>query len=196
LSHRLLRDASFHRRLFELDADLATQARAGGCRLCGGVLHQADYPRKPRGAPAGLGPIYERRHSFCCASEDCRRRLTPRSLRFLDGRVYTSVVATLAALLAHGLSRSRCRKLCTELEVDPRTLERWQQWWREDVPRTDFWTELRGGLDRPVDLERLPCSLLERIHGACEEQRLVALLRLMSPLSHSALMRQRLARAA
>lgn len=42
--------------LLNLDRELARQARKGGCLFCGCKLHQANYPRKPRGAPvAGQG---------------------------------------------------------------------------------------------------------------------------------------------
>ncbi|HEY6723726.1 MAG TPA: hypothetical protein VI197_06825 [Polyangiaceae bacterium] len=52
---------------------------------------------------------------------------------------------------------------------------------------TALWKGLRGQLAAPVDLERLPASLLERYAGEPAEQ-LVALLRQLSPLSlaHSA----------
>jgi transposase-like protein len=196
LSHRLLADARFHRALFSIDADLAAQARSGGCGECGGPLHAADYPRKPRGEPAGLGAEWARRHSFCCGADDCRRRLTPTSVRFLDRRVYTGVMVVLAAVLAQGLSARRVARLRSELGVDRSTLDRWRRWWREDVPQTGFWIELRGRLDRPVLARDLPASLLERVEGASEEERLLRFLHLVAPLSHSALMRARSARVA
>ena len=194
--HRVLGSASFHRELSAIDEDLANRARAGGCPVCGAVVHAASYPRKPRGGPDGLGSGQDRRHSFCCAERDCRKRLTPTSVRFLDRRVYLSVVVVLAAALVEGLSASRTRKLCAELGVDRRTLDRWREWWREEVPRTDWWTELRGRLARPPDPACLPGSLLERIEGESEEQRVLRLLHLLEPLSHSVLMRRRLARVA
>lgn len=196
MCHRLLRDASFHVRLLAIDADLAAQARSGGCSVCRGVLHAASYPRKPRGVPEGLGAEFDRRHSFCCGSRDCRKRLTPPSVRFLERRVYTGVVVVLGAVMAHGLSRSRTRALGAALGVDARTLERWRHWWREVVPRTDFWTELRSRLDRPVDPAALPCGLLARMEGEGSAERLLGLLRLIAPLSHSVLMRRRFARVA
>ena len=51
----LLGDSSFYGLLLRCDEDLAAQARAAGC-ACGGVLHSARFPRKPRGGPADLGP--------------------------------------------------------------------------------------------------------------------------------------------
>ena len=41
--------ASFWLFLFSVDQDLAQNARQRGCS-CGGRLHRADYPRKPRGS--------------------------------------------------------------------------------------------------------------------------------------------------
>ena len=194
--HRLLGSASFHRRLFSIDEDIAALARAGGCPVCGAVVHSASYPRKPRGGLDERGPQFDRRHSFCCAAGDCRKRLTPPSVRFLDRRVYLGVVVTLAVVLAQGLDPRRTRRLCRDLDVDRRSLERWRQWWQEEVPRTGWWADLRGRLDRPPDPGALPGSLLERLRGEDEEARVLRLLHLLEPLSHSALMRRRLARVA
>ena len=60
------------------DRDLAAVARAAGCARCGGVLHSARFRRKPRGGPVGLGEAYDQRLSFCCASDLCRKRTSPR----------------------------------------------------------------------------------------------------------------------
>jgi transposase-like protein len=117
-------------------------------------------------------------------------------VRFLDRRVYTGVIVVLAAALAQGVTGRRLAKLRAELGVDRRTLERWRRWWRESVPRTDFWSELRGRLDLPVATNELPSSLLERVVGADDAERLLRFLHLIDPLSHSALMRQRSVRVA
>ena len=86
--HRYLGDAKFWRFLQRIDEDTAAAAQSQGCVHCGGVLHRADYPRKPRGvARVLLGEGYERRLSYCCAREACRRRTTPESVRFLARRV-------------------------------------------------------------------------------------------------------------
>jgi len=196
LSHRLLADARFHRALLSIDDELAAEAGSRGCGVCGARLHVADYPRKPRGEPPGLEEEWSRRHSFCCSADGCRKRLTPTSVRFLDGRVYTGVVVVLAAVLAQGLSGKRLKILRESVGVDRRTLERWRRWWTEELPRTELWSELRGRFDRPVLEGGLPTSLLERVQGADEEERLLRLLRLLEPISHSACMRSRFARVA
>ena len=55
--HALLGDPKFFTLLLRIDHDLAEQVRSGRCR-CGGVLHRADYPRKPRGwSAAGTGRV-------------------------------------------------------------------------------------------------------------------------------------------
>ena len=64
----LPRDASFWQFLFSIDQDLAESARKEACR-CGGRLHRANYPRKPRGGPRDLPDEYGYRLSFCCDRE-------------------------------------------------------------------------------------------------------------------------------
>ena len=88
LYRALLADAKFHELLLAFDRDLAKAARAAGCARCGGGLHSARFRRKPRGGPAGHGEEHNRRFSFCCASDLCRRRATPPSFRFLGRKVY------------------------------------------------------------------------------------------------------------
>ena len=105
----LLADATFHDLLLACDRDLADTARTSACRLCGGVLHTAAYPRKPRGRPMKLGPEHDLRFSFCCAVEGCRSRATPPSLRFLGAKVYLATVVVLVTILRHGATASRAR---------------------------------------------------------------------------------------
>jgi hypothetical protein len=165
-----------------IDQDLASEARERGCPACGGRLHRADYPRKPRGAPDGLGADFERRLSFCCGSEGCRKRLTPPSVRFLGRRVWLAVVVTLACVATQGVIAKRARRLREELGVDRRTLERWRRWWREELPATSGWQALRGSLRGEVKVDELPRSLFERFAGSVNEK-LVLLVRFIAPLN-------------
>jgi hypothetical protein len=181
LSHALLGDARLYVALLEFDGDLRDEQQAAGCP-CGGPLHVADYPRKPRGGSAKLPDGYERRLSLCCARERCRKRATPPSLRFLGRRVYLAAVVVLASAMRHGLSARRVAELRALIGVSRRTLERWRRWWLEWFAVTPLWNALRGRLAAPVDLTRLPVSLLERFSGEPGEQ-LVALLRQLSRLS-------------
>jgi hypothetical protein len=115
LYRELLADATFHNLLLACDRDLAEEARAGRCSLCGGVLHSATYPRKPRGRPQSvsrqLGPEHNRRYSFCCAVDGCRSRATPPSLRFLGPKVYLATIVVLVSIMRHGASPKRVQRM-------------------------------------------------------------------------------------
>lgn len=180
----LLRDSTFYATLARFDRDLAAEVQARGCP-CGGRLHKADYPRKPRGGPADLGPAYEWRHSFCCDRDGCRRRTTPASLRFLGRRVYLGVVVVLGSILAHGLTPARLTRLRAELggSLSVRTLQRWRTWWQQAFPRSPLWTQARGRFVPPVDRTRLPAALLARFQGPTLAVRVRRLLAFLAPLT-------------
>ena len=179
----LLGDSNFFRLLLRCDEDLATRARAGGCG-CGGVVHSAQFPRKPRGGPADLGPEHAKRFSFCCAREGCRRRVTPPSLRFLGRKVFFGVVVLLAPILMEGPTPGRVRRLQDRFSVSERTLRRWRRWWRESVAHSRFFAAARGGFTRPVAGDALPVSLLEAFATLAEPvERVLAMLRWLAPSS-------------
>jgi hypothetical protein len=144
------------------------------------VLHSARFPRKPRGGPGELPADYDRRHSFCCAVDGCRKRRTPPSVRFLGRKVYLGAVVVLATVLRYGPTRTRAARLQQLLGVDARTLERWRQWWRRTFAESAWWTAMRGRFAPPVPAATLPGSLLACFAGAGWEP-LVALLRFVAP---------------
>jgi hypothetical protein len=185
LCQKLLRDARFHAFLLEADRGIAAEARECGCRRCAGVVHVADFPRKPRGEPPGLEDGYERRCSFCCAEEDCRKRRTPPSLRFLGRKVYFGAVVTLVSAMRHGASPARMRRLRELVGVSRRTLERWRAWWRTTFVESPFWRAAAPAFMPPVADGRLPAALLERFAGD-ETSRLVSLLRFLGPITEGA----------
>jgi hypothetical protein len=175
-----LADARLYEVLTRIDADLAETTRQAGCRVCGDVRHSARFPRKPRGGPAVLPADYDRRHSFCCAVDDCRKRRTPPSMRFLGRKVYLGAVVVLATALRHGPTRTRAAYLRELLGVDARTLARWRQWWRGTFAESPWWTAMRGRFVPPVPTTALPDSLLQRFAGDGSAP-LVALLRFVAP---------------
>ena len=178
----ILNDASFYRVLLKLDEDLAERARQRGC-ACGGKLHSARYPRKPRGTPEEVQEDYSRRRSFCCAEEGCRKRTTPASFRFLSRRVYVAAVVVLITALRHGATPARVAQLRAIVGVSRRTLERWRQWWLEQFTQTAFWRRARGQFASPVNGGRLPLSLLESFQKAQPVERAVDLLRFILALT-------------
>jgi hypothetical protein len=186
LYRELLADATFHNLLLACDRDLAEEARAGRCSLCGGVLHSATYPRKPRGRPQSvsrqLGPDHDRRFSFCCAVDGCRSRATPPSLRFLGPKVYLATIVVLVSIMRHGASPKRVQRMNEAVGVDRRTVERWLRWWRDSFTATPFWQIARAAFMPPVEHESLPGSLLDRF-GDDSADAIVALSRFLAPIT-------------
>jgi len=180
-----LADARLYEMLARIDADLAETARKAGCRVCGAVVHSAPFPRKPRGGPSELTADYDRRHSFCCAVEGCRKRRTPPSVRFLGRKVYLGAIVVLATALRHGPTRTRAARLRELLGVDARTLARWRQWWRDAFAESPWWTAMRGHFVPAVPTTALPDSLLRRFTGDSWAP-LVALLRFVAPTTTAA----------
>lgn len=182
MSQKLLQDARLWSVLARVDDDLAAAAKVDGCS-CGGALHSARYPRKPRGLPAAERGRHGRRASFCCAVEGCRRRTTPPSVVFLGRRVFVGAVVVLAAAMRHGLTWKRTAALRSLLKVSLRTLERWRAWWREAFLATAVWREIRARFSPPIAEDALPGSLLARFGDGRSVDRLLALLELLAPLS-------------
>lgn len=180
---KLLNDASFFEMLLRFDEDLAKEVREAGCP-CGGVLHSAQYPRKPRGGPKSLGSEHFMRASFCCAEDGCRRRSTPPSLRFLGRKVFFGVVVLLLPILRDGPSPERLRRLEQRFTVNRRTLYRWRRWWQEVVAQSRWWQSERGHWATPVDPERLPGSMLAAFSGIEElRDQVIAVLQRLALLS-------------
>lgn len=179
--HELLRDATFWSFLFTVDQDLAQECRRQACP-CGGRLHTANYPRKPRGGPANLPDEYGHRLSFCCDRDGCRKRTTPPSVRFLGRKVYLGAVVVLVAAMRQGPSPQRVRRLSELFDADRRTISRWQVFWREHFPNTEFWKVARGHL-RASDVA-LPRSLLEAfVHTRDDRRGWCKLLLFLSPIT-------------
>ena len=178
----LLQDSRLYPFLFTIDREFAEQARAAGCH-CSGRVHRADYDRKPRGGPSGLGPEYERRFSFCCAREGCRNRKTPPSVRFLGRRVYLGAVVLLVSAMQGGITERRAAELQQRIGVSRRTLWRWRSWWREAFPSSEFWKRERGRFMPLLNESILPSSLLGHFTGEDDRSRLIQALSFLAPLT-------------
>ena len=139
----LLAHPSFFQMLTIFDRDLADRMHATErCQRCGGKLDRANYLRSGCGMPADASDDVKRRFSFCCRR--CRRRRTPDSLRFLDGKVFPGTIVTLLAVLQHGETAERRGALRRAFRLDHRTLGRWRRWWRDDFEVSSFWRGARG----------------------------------------------------
>jgi hypothetical protein len=180
--HKLPGDATFWVFLFAIDQDLAQSVRAKACP-CGGRLHAANYPRKPRGLDH-LPEDYNRRFSFCCGRDGCRKRVTPPSVRFLGRKVYLFAVVVLVSAMRQGPTPRRVRVLSETFGADRRTIARWQVLWREHVPQTPFWKSARGRLPATAAIVILPRALVEAfLRGSDPCQDWGRLLRFLAPIT-------------
>jgi hypothetical protein len=184
LSHELLADSRLFTLLWRCDQDLAAEAQAGRCPSCDGPLHKGNYPRKPRGGPAGLGPEYKVRLSFCCSTDGCRKRRTPPSVRFLGPRFYLGAVVILVSALRDGLTERRAAELKANVGVSVRTLRRWRKWWQESFVASPFWKSVRARFMPPIDTGAVAASLVERFGNRRDDH--VALLKFLSPITTKA----------
>jgi len=156
----LPRGVGFWSFLFTIDQDLANTARQQGC-ACGGRLHCANYPRRPRGCPDALPEEHRCRLSFCCDREGCRKRVTPPSVRFLGRKVYLGAVVILVAAMRQGPSPRRAAELSRLFGADRHTIARWQFFWTKQFPQTPFWKVARGRLVPVAEIVALPLSMLD-----------------------------------
>lgn len=179
--HVSIQNPNFYRLLLHIDRHYAEQARERGCFGCGGVLHSARYPRKPRGLSREARAEYGFRYSFCCA--DCRRRRTPFSVRFLGRRVYVAaIMVAVSATRASAGTAAAMRRLDT-LGVPPSTVARWRQWWQTEFLASPFWTLGRAAFVPPVQTAQCPASLLDHFAVASPPEPLLGLLRWLAPLT-------------
>lgn len=183
MCHAFVSDSRFYQFLFHIDQEMANETQLEGCAHCGGRLHVACYPRKPRGIHCALDESCESRLSFCCATDGCRRRCTPPSVRFLGRKVYLGAIVVLVMAMEHGLSAKRRQQLIEQLDLYPQTLARWRRWWRKVFPASRCWQANRGHFIPPVDVSQLPGALLGRLSFDTLQHRVCLLLRLLAPLT-------------
>lgn len=132
-------------------------ARIQGCGFCGGALHSACYPRKPRGGSIELETTAPTiRQIFCC--NNCRRRTTPEAVRFLGRRVYPGLVMILLSAMQSGVTDNLINELRLSLGVARRTLRRWRHWWREIFVETPFWNYGSGRFMPPIEHSGIPLT--------------------------------------
>lgn len=175
----LLTHPKLNELLEKVDWEFAQEALLGGCLHCGAKLHWGCYERKPRGGPWK----WDKRYSFCCSQEGCRRRRTPPSVRFLGRKVYTGAVLVLVSAMTDSITEWTVRRLRELLGISRRTLKRWQDWWQHGVLQSAFWKGARSRFLPPVEEKKSFVGSLWQRFGADSPEGLVRLLRFLSPLS-------------
>jgi len=86
------------------------------------------------------------------------------SVRFLGRRVYLALAMVLASA-RHAGQMPAAARLGDVLGVPRRTLERWRAWWGEQFLLTPLWQVAGARFMPPVQIGRIPVSLLERFAG-------------------------------
>ena len=152
--------------------------------MCGGILDNAHYPRKPKGLPQAFLNLlgFKKRISFCC--RDCRKRHTPMSVIFLERRVYLSIVIVLACVLAQGLRTLSEQKL-EDMGIPRQTLHNWLKWWSGEFQNTSTWKTLSAYFAR---IKKIPLDPLQALEGDSLSEKLIKWLNNIIPLSVSSSM--------
>jgi hypothetical protein len=181
MSHKFPLNSTFHRLLLAIDRELAETVRQKGC-LCGGILHLANYPRSPLGLPAEYRSDYETRFSFCC--NDCRKRITPPSVRFFGRRWYPAPLLVLISALMVSINDYRLTQIKRffGITVTESTWKRWRRWWRDDFAETRFWKKARGSIPEAKKMVTLPRRMLSAFQGLLDKK-IILLLQFLSPIT-------------
>lgn len=180
----LCQKASLFYLLFRIDKDLAEKARAARCPYCGGPLHYANYPRKPRGVSNHLPDECLIRFSFCCGRDNCRRRVIPPSCRFNGARVYWHGVMLAIMTLRQGRSAGKmAQRFQKFFGITRNTVARWITWYRDVFPLSATWLRIRGLVSPTVNNANLPADLVKDTIAHCSspEEGLITCLRLLCP---------------
>lgn len=140
MSHKFIFSASFHLLLVAIDRELSELVQKQGCP-CGGRLDQSNYPRSPMGVPSAFRPSYDERFSLCC--NDCRKRITPASVRFFSRRWYPAPLLILISTLMLSINEYRLTQIKRHfgITVTESTWNRWRRWWRDVFTATLFWKQ-------------------------------------------------------
>ena len=156
-----IQKANVYKLLFFIDCDFSDSVKSQGCPVCNGVLHQADYPRKPRGPFKNIPDEYQKRHSLCCSSESCRKRSLPPSCRFMGRKVYFwPVILIVMALRQNRENSYSAGKLMRLFNISRNTLKRWFTFFKECFPLLPKWQRIRGLIPANISNDEIPGRLL------------------------------------
>lgn len=182
LSNFLQKSSLFHR-LKQIDFDLSEHVRKQGCPYCGGALHYANYPRKPRGGPDDIPEDCSIRYSLCCAEPSCRKRTLPPSCLFWERKVYLRCFIVVAMTsYQNGFQGTMIAKLSRMLDVSRQTIKRWITYFRDEFPQGPTWKKLRGRIIGSIGNANLPGALVQYFLKCISipEEALIACLRFLT----------------
>lgn len=157
----LLKKKSIFSLLYKIDKEIADQYKEKACPYCGGPLHWANYPRKPRGEPHGVSEECYIRFSLCCGREGCRRRTMPPSCRFLGRKIYWYIVILLRISdFQNQTENSTISEFSQNSGISRNTIGRWLFFFQEMFPKSPSWQSTRGLLPACIKNDGLPASMM------------------------------------
>jgi len=166
----LVQKANLYKLLFFIDCHFSETVKDQRCPFCKGVLHQADYPRKPRAPFKNIPEEYQKRHSLCCSCEKCRKRSLPPSCRFMGRKVYFWPVILIVMALRQNKENSYSTGMLMRLfNISRNTLKRWFKFFKECFPQQPEWQQIRGLIPVNISNHEIPGRLfytyLSRFNG-------------------------------
>lgn len=179
---KFLLNTNFHSLLISIDQELTEKIKEKGC-ICGGKLHQANYPRSPLGLSTFFRSSYMERFSLCC--DTCRKRKTPLSVRFFGRYRYPASLLVLISALMIGINERRLKQVKQHLGivVNESTWKRWRRWWRQSFETTSFWQQTNGLALQAIETKKLFPRALFILFAGTFSKRMILLLRFLSPLT-------------
>lgn len=166
----LLQKTNLYQLLFLIDCQFSEAVKNQRCPFCNNILHQADYPRKPRGGVTNIPDDYQKRHSLCCSDPSCRKRTLPQSCRFMGRKIYFwPAILIVMALRQNRENSYSAGKLMRVFNISRNTLKRWFQFFKECFPLRPKWHRLRGLFSTDIGNHEIPGRLfhiyLDRFNG-------------------------------
>jgi hypothetical protein len=107
-----------------IDVLIAAAIQATRCPLCGGPLRAGSYQRKPRGHVEPLDGSTTLRLSLSCGRDGCRHRVTPPSVLFWGGLVYSG--PAVLALLCTPPNSAEEEQLRHDMGCSRQSICRWR----------------------------------------------------------------------
>ena len=174
----LLQKTNLYKLLFLIDSEFSDKLKAQPCPFCGGVLHQGNYMRKPRGSSLNLPDEYLMRHSLCCNKPECRKRSQPPSCRFFGRKVYFwPTILIVMALRQRRENSYSAGKLIRLFNIPRNTLKRWFSFFEECFPLLPEWHNLRGYVPADISNQEIPGGLLYVFIKHCDGKAFEGLIR-------------------
>jgi len=160
---------------------IAKVAHAKACSYCGEKLNWGNYLRSGHGLPERAPTEALVRFSLCCSNPDCRKRVTPDSVRFIFGKCYSNPLILLASALVNGMTPSCIKIFMKAWGVSRQTVARWMQWWDNHFKTYAYWRASKGRFLPGFDDSKLALGLIESFDASDPQETLMLVLKFLAP---------------